>query len=76
MPEGEVRRIAQDAAFIVKGYAFSQCDDGFVSILNLEHPECAMVVNRAGEMIETNMDPIEQRIVLELCKKNLQFLEA
>lgn len=76
MSEAELNRIARDAAFIVKGYAFSILDDQFVSILNLEHPESAMVVNRDGEMIETNMDPVEQQIVLSLCKKNLQFLEA
>lgn len=76
MPEEEIRRIANAAAFIVKGYAFTPHEDGFVSILNLEHPECAMVVNRSGELIETNMDAIEQQIVLKLCKKNLQFLEA
>lgn len=51
-------------------------ENGFVGILNLEHPECAMVVNKAGELIETNMDAIEQQIVLNLCRKNLQFLEA
>ena len=76
MPEDRVRQIADEAAFLVKGYAFSLREDGFVSILNLEHPECAMVVDRSGEMIETNMDAIEQKIVLELCRKNLQFLEA
>lgn len=76
MPEDRVRQIADEAAFLVKGYAFSLREDGFVSILNLEHPECAMVVDRSGEMIETNMDAIEQKLVLELCRKNLQFLEA
>ena len=76
MPEDRVRQIADEAAFLVKGYAFSLREDGFVGILNLEHPECAMVVDRSGEMIETNMDAIEQKLVLELCRKNLQFLEA
>lgn len=76
MPDEEIRRIADNAAFIVKGYAFSPREDGFVSVLNLEHPDCAMVVNRSGEMIETNMDAIEQHIVLALCRKNLQFLEG
>jgi hypothetical protein len=46
-----------------------------VSILNLEHPDCAIVINKSLEIIETNMDEIEQAIVLELAKKNLQFLE-
>lgn len=48
MPESELKKIAQNAAFIVKGYAFSLRDDGFVDVLKLEHPECAMVVSRAG----------------------------
>ncbi len=75
MSEKELLQIAENARFIVGGYAFTQREDGFVSILNLYHPECAMVVNKDGEIIETNMDPIEQRIVKELCHKNLQFME-
>lgn len=76
MPIAEIERIAEDANFIVSGYAFTKRDDGFISILNLEHPDCAMVVNKQGELIETNMDPIEQTIVLNLCRKNLQFMES
>ena len=58
------------------GYAFLQREDGFVSILNLNHPDCAMVINKNCDVIETNMDPIEQQIVLEICRKNLQFMEV
>ena len=76
MSDQELQNIAENAKFIVNGYAFSMREDGFVSILNLEHPDCAMVVSQTGEMIETNMDCIEQQIVLELCRKNLQFMEA
>lgn len=65
MPKEELQKIADDAAFLVKGYGFTPRDDGFVSVLNLDHPKCAMVVNRDGEMIETNMDAIEQQIVLD-----------
>lgn len=75
MPESEVQKIADEADFIVNGYAFTSRSDGFVSILNLEHPDCAIVINKSLEIIETNMDEIEQAIVLELAKKNLQFLE-
>ena len=75
MPEKRVREIADKAKIIVNGYAFSELEDGLISILNLNHPDCAMVVKRDGEIIETNMDPIEQKIVLELCCKNLQFME-
>ena len=76
MPEMDIQAIADKARFIVNGYAFSQREDGFISILNLEHPDCAMVVNGEGEIIETNMDQIEQRIVADLCQRNLQFMEA
>lgn len=75
MPEKEVMEIADKAKIIVNGYAFTELEDGMVSILNLNHPDCAMVVRRDGEIIETNMDPIEQQIVFELCRKNLQFME-
>ena len=75
MSEQEIKRIADNATIIVNGYAFSKREDGFVSILNLNDPECAIVVNYDCEIIETNMDQIEQQIVLNLCKKNLQFME-
>ena len=76
MPDKKLREIAEKANFIVSGYAFTKREDGFISILNLEHPECAMVVNDQSEIIETNMDAIEQTIALKLCRKNLQFLEV
>ncbi|MBQ6505619.1 MAG: hypothetical protein IJI57_17060 [Flexilinea sp.] len=76
MTETDIITIADKANIIVNGYAFTERENGFISILNLYHPDCAMVVNKAGEIIETNMDPIEQQIVLDLCKKNLQFLET
>ena len=75
MSEKEVQQIAENARFVVCGYAFTRREDNFISILNLNHPDCAMVVNDKSEIIETNMDPIEQQIVLALCRKNLQFME-
>ena len=75
MSDQEIKQIADSAEIIVNGYAFTSRADGFISILNLNHPDCAMVVNTDCEIIETNMDEIEQHIVLELCKKNLQFME-
>lgn len=75
MSEKELEKIADNAKIIVNGYAFSKRDDGFISILNLEHPDCAIVINHNFEIIETNMDEIEQSIVIELARKNLQFLE-
>lgn len=58
MPEKELQQIAEKAKIIVNGYAFSERDDGFISILNLDHPDCAMVINKDLEIIETNMDEI------------------
>ena len=76
MSEQDVRLVAENAKMIVNGYAFSEIENGFISILNLNHPDCAMVINHNGEIIETNMDQIEQKIVMDLCKRNLQFMEA
>lgn len=75
MPESEVEKIADNAKVIANGYAFSEREDGFISILNLEHPDCAMVINKDFEIIETNMDEIEQKIVIDLAKRNIQFLK-
>jgi hypothetical protein len=75
MHEKDLIRIADDADMIVCGYAFTLRKDGFISILNLNNPDCAMVINRACELIETNMDPIEQQLVLQICQRNIQFME-
>ena len=75
MPEEEVRKIADNSKLIVNGYAFNDYEGGLIRILNLNHPDCAMVVNRSCEIIETNMDQIEQQIVVGLCRRNLQFME-
>lgn len=75
MSTEELDNIADNADIIVSGYAFTINDDGFISILNLNHPDCAMVVSKNGEIIETNMDEIEQKIVSEICQKNLKFME-
>lgn len=50
MPDKELQQIADNDRFIVNGYAFTEREDGFVSVLNLEHPECAMVVSKSREI--------------------------
>ena len=75
MLSSEIAVIAENAKIIVNGYAFSLNDRGFISIVNIEHPDCAMVVSPDCELIATNMDLIEQKIVLALCNKNMQFME-
>lgn len=39
MREEDITYIADNANFIVCGYAFSRQEDGFISILNLNHPD-------------------------------------
>ena len=68
--------IAEKADMIINGYAFTVSEDGFIHILNLNSPDCAMVISKEGEMLETNMDEIEQTIVLDYYRRNVHFLEA
>ena len=75
MSEKEIYEIADSAEMIVAGYAFKKNEKGFIDIINLEHPECTMVIRSDGEMIATNMSEIEQTVVLNISRKNLQFME-
>ncbi len=74
MSEEELKIIADKADMIVKWYAFTRKDD-FISILNLKHPDHAMLISNQGKMLETNMDPIEQNIVLKIWESDSQFME-
>lgn len=74
MNEDEIVKIADNADMIVNNYAFTR-KEGNVSVLNLRHPTCAMVISQNGEMLETNMDEIEQVIVHNIWEKNSQFME-
>ena len=76
MCKERIKELADDADMIVSGYAFKKKDNGFISILNLEHPDCAMVITEKGELVETNMDEIEQHIVRDIFSRNLQFMEG
>ena len=75
MSEKELQRIADEADFIVNGYAFTKLENNMIDILNLEHPDCAMVISKEGELISTNMEAIEQKVVFDLYKRNMQFFE-
>lgn len=46
MPEQDVKRIAENANFVVCFYVFTGRADGFISILNLYHPECTIETNK------------------------------
>ena len=75
MSEKELRSIADGSDMIVGGYAFTK-KDGRISVLNLNNPSSAMILFMDGKIVETNMDPIEQELVLKHWKKNASFLEA
>lgn len=74
MPESELMRIADNAGMVVNGYAFTK-KGSVISILNLNNPDSAMVIARDGKILETNMSPIEQVLVLKYWAKNSVFME-
>lgn len=74
MSELEIRQIADNSDMIINGYSFTKKGTS-ISILNLNHPDRAMVISLDGKMLETNMEPIEQMLVLTYWQKNAVLLE-
>lgn len=74
MSEKEIQNIADQAQMVVGGYSFTKKGDA-VSILNLSNPMFSMVIAMDGTMLETNMEPVEQALVLRYWKKNASFME-
>ena len=74
MPESQLREIADRSEMIVGGYAFSKTGNA-IRVLNLNNPTKAMVLSLTGVMLETNMDPIEQTLVLKHWERNACFME-
>jgi hypothetical protein len=68
MSEEMVRKIADGADMIVRGYAFTRADD-FIRVFNLNDRESSMVITSDGTMVETNMNEIEQALVLDIWSK-------
>ena len=75
MPEEKIQKIAEDADLIVKGYAFKRKGD-FVHIFNMNDGCSAMVIDRDGTMIETNMDEIQQVIVKNIWDRDSKYMEV
>ena len=69
----DIKDIADKADMIINGYAFTR-DGEYIRILNLEHINHAAVIFN-NKIIETNMDDIEARIVLDYYNNNKQFME-
>lgn len=70
----EIEKLAQDADFIVNGYAFF-CNEATVRVLNLNNTCRATVINREGQVISTSMTDVEISIVLTYWNRNRQLIE-
>ena len=69
----DIKEIADKADMIINGYAFTK-DGEFIRILNLNCLNHAAVILN-DKIVETNMDDIENSIVLDYYDKNKQFME-
>lgn len=70
----DIIKVADEADLIVNGYAFTRCAEGY-KILNLNRPNCAVVLSAEGEMLETTMNDIEIQIVKDYYEKNKKYME-
>ena len=70
----KLKEIADQADMIVNGYAFTK-EGSQIRILNLNNPEKALVISDDGKVLETTMDDIEIRIVLDYWDNNREFME-
>ena len=62
------------ADMIVNGYAFTRENDQ-IRILNLNNLDKALVISEDGKVLETTMDDIEIRIVLDYWNSDREFME-
>ena len=58
---------------IVNGYAFTKIEIG-VRVVNLNEDGHCVVISRDGEVLESSMDPIEEHIVLDIWRKDSQYM--
>lgn len=75
MPEEMLREIADKADMIIRGYAFTR-EDEWIRVFNLNDRESSMVMLPDGTMLETNMDEIEQALVMDIWGKNAKYMET
>ena len=70
----DIKDVADAADMIINGYAYTQ-EGKYIRILNLNRPNHAAVIYN-DKIVETNMDDIENQIVLDYYLNNKQFMEA
>lgn len=68
-----IEEIADKADMIINGYAFTK-DGDYIRVLNLNCVNHAAVILN-GKIVETNMDDIENQIVIDYYDQNKQFME-
>lgn len=69
----KIKEIADKADMIVNGYAFTR-ENNQIRILNLNNLEKALVISEDGKVLETTMDDIEIRIVLDYWNSDCKFM--
>ena len=70
----DIKDVADKADMIINGYAFTK-DNDYIRVLNLNHTNRAAVIYK-DEIVETNMDDIEEQIVLDYYKKIRKYMEV
>ncbi len=70
----KIREIADRADMIVNGYAFTR-ENGQIRVLNLNNLDKALVLSEDGRVLQTTMDDIEIRIVLDYWDNDRKFME-
>jgi hypothetical protein len=68
-----IEEIADNANMIINGYAFTK-EDNRIRVLNLNRVNHAAVILN-DKVVETNMDDIENEIVIEYYQQNKHFME-
>ena len=74
MTEEKIRKIADEADMIIKGYAFTK-KGNFIHIFNTNDGISAMVITADGTMIESNMNEIEQALVQKIWHRDSKYME-
>lgn len=69
----DIKEIADKADMIINGYAFTK-EGEYVRVLNLNRINHAAAIY-GGKIVDTNMDDIENQIVMDYYEQNKQFME-
>ena len=74
MPKEELDRICDEADMIIKGYAFKRRESN-IEIFNVNDGFSMLVMTAEGVLIETNMNEIEQTLVMRIWVDNAKYME-